>query len=144
MAKNTVNTYLMTGTGTPLAYTPLVAIKDYPDLGGDVEQIEVTTLSDTSRKYIAGLQSGDELVFTANYEYTDYDAIKTIEAAGVAKNCRVAFGKSGTNYGTDGYFDFEAFVSVKVLGKGVNEAREMQITCILTSAITHGVTSVTP
>ena len=140
MAKNTVNTYLMKGTGTPLAYTPLVAIKDYPDLGGDIEQIEVTTLSDTSRKYIAGLQSGDALTFTANYEYTDYHAIKEIEAANQPVKCRVAFGKAEAKYGVDGYFDFDAYLSVKVLGKGVNEAREMQITVVLNSEITDGIT----
>ena len=60
-------------------YTKLVDIKEFPDLGGDPEMLETTTLSDKMQTYIAGIQSMDGLSFTANYTLTDYKALKAKE-----------------------------------------------------------------
>jgi len=132
---STINTYLMTGTGTPLAYTSLVAIKDYPDLGGDVDEIEVTDLTDLRRRYIAGIKNNDKMEFTCNYNYSDYNTL--VGTTGL-QHIRVAFGYSNSKYGTDGYFDFDGFINVRVTGKGVNEAREMIVSVIVNSDITAG------
>ena len=48
-------------------YEKLIDIKEFPDLGGDPEMLETTTLSDNMQTYIAGIQSLDALSFTANY-----------------------------------------------------------------------------
>lgn len=132
---STINTYLLTGTGTPLAYTKLCEIKDYPDLGGDVDEIEVTDLSDTRRRYIAGIKNNEKMEFTANYNYSDFN---TIQGKTGVQHIRVAF---GSTTGTDGYFDFDGFINVRVTGKGVNEAREMIISIIVNSDITAGQTT---
>lgn len=140
MAVNTIDTYLMQGTGSgTLSYSKIVDIKDYPDIIGEKELLEVTTLSDKSRKYIQGLQNGDRLDFTCNYVYTDYNTVKALDD-GTLKHIRIAFGynATGSKYGTDGYFDFDAYVSVRPLGKGVNEVREMQVSLIVSSDITVG------
>lgn len=135
---STIDTYLLTGTGTPLAYTNLCKIKDYPDLGGDVDEIEVTDLSDTRRRYIAGIKNNDKMEFTANYTYSDFN---TIQGKTGLQHIRVAFGYTSGSYGTDGYFDFDGYINVRVTGKGVNEAREMVISIIVNSDITAGQTT---
>ena len=48
-------------------YEKLIDIKEFPDLGGDPEMLETTTLSDKMQTYIAGIQSLDALSFTSNY-----------------------------------------------------------------------------
>lgn len=44
----TYQTYLMHGTSG--SYTKLCDIKEFPDLGGEPEQVEITTLSDSMRR----------------------------------------------------------------------------------------------
>lgn len=47
----TYQTYLMHGTGTgTVTYSKLIDIKEFPDLGGTPEAVEVTTLSDSMRR----------------------------------------------------------------------------------------------
>ena len=57
-------------------YTKLVDIKEFPDLGGDPEMLETTTLSDKMQTFISGIQSMDGLSFTANYTLADYKTLK--------------------------------------------------------------------
>lgn len=62
--KSTYGTYLaVKDTG---AYKILCPIQDFPDLGGDPEMLQTTTLSDASHTYIKGIQSMDSLQFTTN------------------------------------------------------------------------------
>ena len=60
-------------------YGKLVDIKEFPDLGGEPEMLETTTLSDNMQTYIAGIQSLDGLSFTANYDMATF---KNPERAG--------------------------------------------------------------
>lgn len=52
--------YSTTATGT---YTSLYSITSVPDLGGDPEQIDVTTIYDSQRKNIPGVEANDNLEF---------------------------------------------------------------------------------
>ena len=142
MAINTIDTYLMKGTessGT-VTYAKLVDIKDYSDIYGDQDSLDVTTLSDKCYKYISGLQTNDPLVFTCNYTYADFTTLKALENA--ENYFQVAFGKSGTTYGTEGAFSFKGYLSVKIIGKGVNEVREMEVSIIRSTDITNTQASV--
>jgi hypothetical protein len=117
--------------GTGSTYTKLIDIKDYPDLGGEPEMIETTTLSDKMHTYVDGVQSLDALTFTANYDKTDYAKIKALE--GAVHDFAVWFGGEGegsslTPTGSEGKFKFSGTVSVYVTGGGVNEATNMNIT----------------
>ena len=60
-------------------YTKLIDIKEFPDLGGEPEMLETTTLSDNMQTYIAGIQSMDGLSFSANYDMTEYQKLKALE-----------------------------------------------------------------
>ena len=132
MAISTYKVFLMHGTGSgTVTYSKLIDIKEFPDLGGEPELLETTTLSDNMQTYIAGIQSNEGLKFTANYTKTDFSTLKALE--GKNEKYSVWFGgtESGgvvTPDGTDGKFDFEGELSVYPVGGGVNEVVDMGIT----------------
>lgn len=131
MARSTYKTFLMYKSGTSSSYTKLVNIKDYPDLGGEPEMIETTTLSDKMRTYVEGVQSLDGLTFTANYDKEDYAKVKAL--GGSEHDFAVWFGGTGEGEnleptGEEGKFKFSGTISVYVAGGGVNEATNMNIT----------------
>ena len=113
-------------------YEKLIDIKEFPDLGGAPEMIDVTTLSDKMMKYVAGVQSNEGLSFTANYTKADYTALKALDGVPNEKYA-VWFGgtESGgtvTPDGSNGKFAFEGELSVFVAGAGVNAPVDMNIT----------------
>lgn len=132
MARSTYGVYLMkgSGTGTTPAYTKLVDIKDFPDLGGAPEMIETTTLSDTMQTYITGIKSSDALEFTANYSKADYTTLDALKDTNTPY--AVYFGEDGK----DGKFTFSGYLSVRVNGGGVNEVIGMTISIAPSTAIT--------
>lgn len=134
---STYKTFLMK-KGTGDAYAKLIDIKDFPDLGGAPEQIEITTLSDGMRRYIPGIQDTDALTFTANYTKTDYATLKALEGQEV--DFSVWFGGTVANgvatpTGSEGKFNFTGQLSVYVTGGGVNESVNMTITITVSSEI---------
>ena len=69
MAISTYKVFLMKKKTTPEeTYEKLVDIKEFPDLGGDPELLETTTLSDKMQTYVNGVQSNDGMTFNANYD----------------------------------------------------------------------------
>lgn len=54
------------------AVEKVVDIKDFPDMIGDPEMLETTTLSDAQVTNIPGIKSSDMLTFTANYTSADF------------------------------------------------------------------------
>ena len=129
MAISTYKVFLMVKESS--TYTKLIDIKEFPDLGGEPELLETTTLSDNMQTYIPGIQSLDGLTFTANYTKDDFSKLKALE--GVTNTYAVWFGGEGsgstlTPTGTDGKFEFEGELSVYPVGGGVNEVVEMSIT----------------
>ena len=133
----TYQSYLMLGTtsGSSTTYSKLVDIKDYPDLGGAPERVEITTLSDPIRRYLKGIQDTEDLTFTANYVLADYNTIKALSGQ---QKFAVYFddGTASSPTGTLGKFAFEGEIDVLVTGAGVNDPREMQITITPTTEIT--------
>jgi hypothetical protein len=116
----------------------VIDIKEFPDLGGTPEMIEITTLSDKVQRNIPGVQSLDALEFTANYTLTEYKALKALE--GTEKEFAVWFGgiENGdtvTPNGSDGKFKFKGQLSVYTNGGGTNEVVEMTISIAASSAI---------
>ena len=63
-------TFLMyQSVSTTSDYTKLVDIKDYSDIGGEREMLEITTLSDDMQHFIPGIMQleNGSLQFTCNY-----------------------------------------------------------------------------
>ena len=140
MASSTYKTFLMKkGTGSD--YEKLVDIKDFPDLGGAPEMIETTTLSDSMQTYIEGIMSSDALEFTINYDLETYETLLALK--GVNTDFAVWFGGTEsdgevTPTGSEGKFEFKGYLSVRVLGKGVNEVKEATISIAPSTPITLG------
>ena len=130
-AISTYKVFLMHKTSGGSSYTKLVDIKEFPDLGGEPEMLETTTLSDKMQTYIAGIQSLEGLSFTANYDKTDFASLKALE--GKQEQFAVWFGgtEAGgmvTPDGSNGKFSFKGELSVYPVGGGVNEVVDMNIT----------------
>lgn len=141
MAISSYKTFLMKGAteGSTTTYAKLIDIKDFPDLGGEPEQLETTTLSDPAQTFINGIQTQESLPFTANYTKADYDAIKALEGQDLPFSVWFGGTETGgvvTPTGSEGKFDFTGSLSVYVSGKGVNEVQEMIITIAPSSAVT--------
>lgn len=135
MATSTISTYLMKSSdGT--TYSKLLDIKDYPDMIGDPNQIQATTLSDDEHWYVPGVKGNDGILnFTANYDATDFTTVKTAE--GTEAYFAIWFGdNAGTPDGHNGKFSFKGFPFVKLSGKGVDEVREMTVGIVPTTKIT--------
>ena len=127
---STVGTYLMKGAaGTPITYSKLCDIKDYPDLIGAPDPLETTTLSNTQRTFIQGLKNSEQFSFTANYTESDFNTLNSLSGEQLLA---VDFGTDGA----EGRFTFSGYVSVSIIGKGVNEVREMSIVITPTTEIT--------
>ena len=131
MAISTYKVFLMHKASDADAYSKLIDIKEFPDLGGEPEMLETTTLSDKMQTYIAGVQSLEGLSFTANYDKTDFASLKALE--GKQEQFAVWFGGSEaggvvTPDGSNGTFSFKGELSVYPVGGGVNEVVDMNIT----------------
>lgn len=143
MAISTYKVFLMKGTtssGSTTTWEKLIDIKDFPDLGGAPELLETTTLSDKMQTYIPGIQSNDALEFTANYTKADYETLADL--ADAEEEYAVWFGgtESGgvvTPDGSNGKFAFKGTLSVHVVGGGVNEVVDMNITIAPSTVITQ-------
>ena len=139
MATSSYMTFLMK-KGTGDTYEKLIDIKDFPDLGGAPEMLETTTLSDNMQTFIEGIQSQDALEFTANYDLAVYTTLTALK--GQETEYAVWFGGTeGTDgtptpTGSEGKFKFKGYLTPRVVGKGVNEVREMIISIAPSTPIT--------
>lgn len=138
---NTYKSFLMQGTtsGSTTSWAKLIDIKDYPDLFSTPEALDKTTLSDRSRTYDLGIEETDVMEFTANYSLSDFTKIRALQDQEL--DLAVWFGGTENTDGTvaptgsDGKFSFKGKVAASIVGKGVNEVREMKIAVAPTSAI---------
>ena len=139
MATSSYKTFLMVKKDA--AYEKLVDIKDFPDLGGEPEMLETTTLSDSMQTYIEGIQSQDALEFNINYDLVIYKTIKDMK--GVETEFAVWFGGDEadgvlTPTGSEGKFEFKGYISIRVTGKGVNDVKEAVVSIAPSTPIELG------
>lgn len=99
--------------GTSGEYIELTDLQEIPDLGGETESIEITTLADSAHKYTDGLKSyGENLEFKFLYAKDQFSALNKL----VGKvSWKVALPDGET-------CSFEGTSSVKFDGVGVNAA----------------------
>ena len=61
-------------------YTPLTNLQEIPDLGGESEAVEITTLEDVAHMYTDGLLNyGDSLAFVFLYETEQFTTLTALE-----------------------------------------------------------------
>lgn len=135
MATSTIHSYLMkSDDGT--TYSKWLDIKDYPDMFGDPNQLQATTLSDEEHWCVPGVKDNEGMLnFLANYDATDFNTVKSAE--GTEAYFAIWFGdNAGTPDGHNGKFSWEGFPFAKLNGKGVDEVREMTVGIVPTTKIT--------
>ena len=94
-------------------YTLLTNLQEIPELGGDSEAIEITTLADAAHMYTDGIKNyGDSLTFKFLYETEQFETLNNLEGV---TGWEVAL-PDGTTCG------FTGTSSVKLDGVGVNAA----------------------
>jgi len=75
--------------------TPILDLQEVPDLGGKVDKVEVTTLADGSKKYIAGIKDFGDLEFKFLYSNSsvtsNYRVLKAMEIDGGVKDFTIKF-----------------------------------------------------
>jgi hypothetical protein len=99
--------------GTGSAFTELTNLQEIPELGGDAEAIEITTLADAAHMYTDGIKNyGDSLSFKFLYEKTQFTTLNGL-ADGAEWQVELPDGATCTFGGT---------CSVKLDGVGVNAA----------------------
>ena len=117
MAISSYNVQLKWGA-TADAVAKVVDIKDFPDLIGEPNMLETTTLSDGMQTYIPGIKSADMMTFTFNYDKTVFQSVKADE--GKALFYELAFSDGST-------FTWQGQHTVGLPGKGVDEVLEATI-----------------
>lgn len=94
-------------------FTQLTNLQEIPDLGGETEAIEITTLADEAHVYMDGIKNyGDSIAFKFLYDKTQFETL--IGLTGTV-NWKVTLPDT-TNC------TFSGTCSVKLDGAGVNAA----------------------
>ena len=117
MAISSYNVQLKWGA-TADAVAKVVDIKDFPDLIGEPNMLETTTLSDGMQTYIPGIRTADMMTFTFNYDKTVFQSVKADE--GKQLFYELAFSDGST-------FSWKGQHTVGLPGKGVDEVLESTI-----------------
>ena len=117
MAINTYGITLKWGESAD-AVSKVVDIKDFPDMIGDPEMLETTTLSDAQVTNIPGIKSSDTLTFTCNYTKTDFTAVNS----DAEKHLYYAL-----EFSDGSKFTWQGQHTCGLPGKGVNEVVEFTI-----------------
>jgi hypothetical protein len=117
MAINTFGITLKWGESAE-AVEKVVDIKDFPDMLGESEMLETTTLSDAAVTNIPGIRSSDTLTFTCNYTKADFTAVNSEANKPLYYTLEFSDGSK---------FAWQGQHTCGLPGKGVNEVVEFTI-----------------
>lgn len=94
-------------------------LMEVPELGGDPEKVEVTTLTDSVKKYIPGIKDLGDLTFKFLYDNenaeSNYRILRGLQEANKITTFKVEY-PDGTGH------QFDAYVNVKMDAAAVNAA----------------------
>lgn len=113
-------------------FTEINYLMEVPEFGGTPEKIDVTTLSDTTKKYIPGTKDFGDLVFKFLYdnsgEGANYRVLKVLEDENKAATFKIEY-PDGTAH------QFDAIPAVKMDAGALNGALTFSATMMLQSEI---------
>ena len=125
MAINTYGITLKWGSSAD-AVEKVVDIKDFPDLIGEPELLETTTLSDAQVTNIPGIRGSDLLTFTCNYTSAEFAAVKAEEGKNLFYELAFSDGSA---------FTWQGQHTCGLPGKGVNEVVDFTINIAVSSPV---------
>ncbi len=114
-------------------YTILTGLKEVPELGEEPEKVENTGLSDTVKQYEYGIGDAGDLTYLFKYENTSATSPYRVMRTAAGTKEVLSFEETqpdGTKYA------YDAQVSVKRSGGGVNAVLEWNLNMALQSEIT--------
>lgn len=116
----------------PDTYTDLTGLKEVPEMGDEPEKVDNTCLSDTVKQYEYGIGDPGDLEFKFKYENSSATSpYRVLRAAAESKEV-LSFEETFPD-GTK--FNWDAQVSVKLGGGGVNGVIEFTLKMALQSDI---------
>ena len=113
-------------------YTILKGLQEVPEMGEEPEKVEVTTLSDTTKKYEFGIGDVGDLDFTLLYENESETSPYRVLRKAADEKKKLYF---EMKYPDGTVFTWEAQVSVKLSGGTVNGAMTFILKMALQSEI---------
>ena len=129
LSANQTKLYYKTSGST---FSEILFLMEVPELGGDPEKIDVTTLSDTTKKYIPGIKDYGDLVFKFLYdnisENANYRVLKGLDDNATTATFKLEY-PDGTTH------QFDAIPSVKLDDGTINGALTFSATMLLQSDI---------
>ncbi|OMF54679.1 phage tail protein [Paenibacillus rhizosphaerae] len=127
------DTTLSVKTGSTGTFTEVPLLMEVPELGGDPEKVEVTTLKDAVKKYIPGVRDLGDLAFKFLYDNagadSNYRVLRALQENNTLATFQVEY-PDGTSH------QFDAYVSVKMDAGAVNAALTFTCNMSLQSDIT--------
>lgn len=126
MAISTYRCELKWGTSES-QLSKVIDIKDFPDLIGEPNLLETTTLSDGAQTYIPGIKSSELLAFTFNLDKTTLASVETDSNKELFYSLVFSDGMA---------FSWKGQHTVSVPGKGVDEVVEGVINIVPSTEIT--------
>jgi hypothetical protein len=118
--------------GSMTDFEEIDLLMEVPEIGGDPEKIEVTTLSDKHKKYIPGISDLGDLDFVFLFDNSEatsnYRILKELQDNKKLATFKVEY-PDGTGH------QFDAYVNVKIAGGGVNTPATFTASMFLQSDI---------
>ena len=125
MAISTYGVHLKWGESAETV-AKVIDVKDFPDMLGEKEQLEVTTLSDAMQKHILGIRSASTMQFTYNFTKEDFSKVE----ADAGKDLYYAL-----VFSDGSKFTWRGQHSSGLPGKAVNEVIEATVNIVATSEV---------
>lgn len=111
------------------AFVEVAGVKGIPQIGTDPERVDVTTLANKKRAYIAGLQDVDNLEFAIVYQTRNFTKIHAL----VEKKAQAEF---QIEYPDGMIVTFKGEPSFKFSGAEVNGALEFSLVVVVSEGPT--------
>lgn len=119
-------------TGEPSTYKDLPGLKEVPEMGDEPEKVDNTCLSDTVKQYEYGIGDPGDLEFKFKYDNSsETSPYRVLREAAESKEV-LSFEETFPD-GTK--FNWDAQVSVKLGGGGVNSVMDFTVKMALQSKI---------
>lgn len=116
--------------GTESSYTNLPGLKEIPDVGVDPEKVENTGLSDPHKMYEIGIGDLGEMTYKFKYDNTSESSPYRIMREAQISREVLRFQEKLADGMT---IEYDAQVSVKVTGGGVNSVLEFELSMAVQS-----------
>ena len=129
------NTKLYYKTAEIAEFKELEYLMEVPEFGGTPEKIDVTVLSDKTKRYVSGINDLGDLVFKFLYdnsaETSNYRILKGLAEDGATATFKLEYPDTTSH-------EFDAVVAVKMDAGAINGALTFSVTMMLQSDIKVG------